>query len=173
MEPLASFMDIFIRCVEENNIDDLVDFLKDSRKYFQSLTKSERSECLEIYSNINIFKIYLNHKFFSIEQALLKVFKADKGLITFLKNELHRPVSRNNFDKVIKEVFFLIEFIIENFHTPFRRYVLQVKVSIQPYICKIMNILYIVSSSFKVFMIHLFYLGYLSIGTYYALFYIC
>lgn len=74
MEPLASFMDIFIRCVEENNIDDLVDFLKDSRKYFQSLTKSERSECLEIYSNINIFKIYLNHKFFFHRSSIIESF---------------------------------------------------------------------------------------------------
>lgn len=146
MESFTSFMDIFIRCTQENNTDDLVDFLKDSRKYFQSLTTDESSECLEIYSNIKIFKIYLNHKIFSIEQALLNLFNSDRGLLSFLQNELERPVSRRNFDKVVKEVFLIIEFIIENFHMIFHQYILQVKVRIQFYICKIINNLYIVSS---------------------------
>nr|XP_050866588.1 DNA-dependent protein kinase catalytic subunit-like isoform X1 [Vespula vulgaris] len=103
MESFTSFMDIFIRCTQENNTDDLVDFLKDSRKYFQSLTTDES------------------------KQALLNLFNSDRGLLSFLQNELERPVSRRNFDKVVKEVFLIIEFIIENFHMIFHQYILQVK----------------------------------------------
>ncbi|XP_047361003.1 DNA-dependent protein kinase catalytic subunit-like isoform X1 [Vespa velutina] len=103
MESFTSFMDIFRRCVQENNTDDLVDFLKDSRKYFQSLTKEES------------------------KQALLNLFNSDSGLLSFLKNEFDRPVSRKNFDKVVKEVFLIIEFIIEHFHMIFHQYILPIK----------------------------------------------
>lgn len=74
MESFNLFMDIFMRCVQENNTNDLIDLLKDSRKYFQSLTKNECSECLKIYSNINIFKIYLNHKFFFHRSSIIESF---------------------------------------------------------------------------------------------------
>ncbi|KAI4492328.1 hypothetical protein M0802_009838 [Mischocyttarus mexicanus] len=103
MESFTSFMDIFARCIREKDLKDLVDFLKDSHKYFQSLTTDES------------------------KQALSNIFNSDEGLLTFLKNELNRLVARKNLDNVIKEVFLIIEFIIDNLHMIFHQYVLPVK----------------------------------------------
>ncbi|KAI4490660.1 hypothetical protein M0804_003604 [Polistes exclamans] len=103
MESISSFMEIFVRCIKENNPKDLVEFLKDSHKYFQSLTTDES------------------------KQALSNLFNNDEGLLSFLKNELNRPVSRRLFDNVVIEVFSIIGFIIDNLHMIFHQYVQPVK----------------------------------------------
>ncbi|KAK2582943.1 hypothetical protein KPH14_009004 [Odynerus spinipes] len=107
METFTTFMDIFTRCVEENNSNDLTNFLKDSRKYFQGLTAHDS------------------------KLVLSKLFNNNRGLLFFLQNELSRTESRRNFDNVIKESFLLIEFIIENFHMMFHQYIIPVKATCQ------------------------------------------
>lgn len=61
------------------------------------------------------------------------LFNKNKGLLSFLNNELKRFNSQKGFDVAIKEIFYLLEFIIEQFSDIFIPYIIETKVSYNLY----------------------------------------
>lgn len=56
------------------------------------------------------------------------VFDKNKGLLSFLNNEINRVIPQKGFDLAIAETFHLLEFIIEQFSDTFIPYIIETKV---------------------------------------------
>ncbi|KAF3420393.1 hypothetical protein E2986_10308 [Frieseomelitta varia] len=102
MESIKTFMNIFERAVEERNSRNLKEILKD-RRYFQNIAKDDCELMLSI------------------------VFDKNKGLLSFLNNELNKVKPQKGFDLIIVETFHLLEFIIEQFSDTFIPYIIETK----------------------------------------------
>lgn len=72
-------------------------------------------------------------QFLYLELMLSMLFNKNKGLLSFLNNELKRFNSQKGFDVAIKEIFYLLEFIIEQFFDIFIPYIIETKVSYNLY----------------------------------------
>lgn len=67
-------------------------------------------------------------QFLYLELMLSMLFNKNKGLLSFLNNELKRFNSQKSFDVAIKETFYLLQFIIEQFSDIFIPYIIETKV---------------------------------------------
>lgn len=67
-------------------------------------------------------------QFLYLELMLSMLFNKNKGLLSFLNNELKRFNSQKGFDVTIKETFYLLQFIIEQFSDIFIPYIIETKV---------------------------------------------
>lgn len=67
-------------------------------------------------------------QFLYLELMLSMLFNKNKGLLSFLNNELKRFNSQKGFDVAIKETFYLLQFIIEQFSDIFIPYIIETKV---------------------------------------------
>lgn len=103
MDSFKTFLNIFERAVIERNSTNLIEILKNSRKYFQNIAKDDS------------------------ELMLSMLFNKNKGLLSFLNNELKRFNSQKGFDVAIKETFYLLQFIIEQFSDIFIPYIIETK----------------------------------------------
>ncbi|XP_015438081.1 PREDICTED: LOW QUALITY PROTEIN: DNA-dependent protein kinase catalytic subunit-like [Dufourea novaeangliae] len=113
MDSFKTFMDIFTRSVREisdqNNKDqksssNLIQILRDSRKYFQNILKDDSELVLSI------------------------LFDKEEGLLCFLNNALKKSTKpQRDFDTAIKEAYHLLEFVIEQFSEIFVPYVIDTK----------------------------------------------
>ena len=65
------------------------------------------------------------------------VFDKNKGLLSFLNNELNKVKPQKGFDLVIVETFHLLEFIIEQFSDTFIPYIIETKVLYKYYLMHI------------------------------------
>lgn len=63
-----------------------------------------------------------------LELVLSTLFDTNKGLLSFLNNELKRPVRQKSFDTAMKESFHLLEFVMEQFADVFDPYIIEAKV---------------------------------------------
>ncbi|XP_017763674.1 PREDICTED: DNA-dependent protein kinase catalytic subunit-like [Eufriesea mexicana] len=103
MDSFKTFMNIFERAIAERNSTNLLEILRNSKRYFQNIAKDDSELMLSI------------------------LFDKNKGLFSFLNNELNRSNPQKGFDMAIKEAFHLLEFIMEQFSDIFVLYVVEAK----------------------------------------------
>lgn len=65
------------------------------------------------------------------------IFDKNRGLLSFLNNELNRVKSQKGFDLAIAETFHLLKFIIEQFSETFIPYIIETKVLYKYYLMHI------------------------------------
>ncbi|XP_076655620.1 DNA-dependent protein kinase catalytic subunit [Halictus rubicundus] len=103
MDSFRTFMNIFATAVRERNSNDLIEILRNSRTYFQKLSKDDSELALSIF------------------------FDQQNGILSFLQNEFNKSKPQKGFDTAIKEAFHLLEFVIVQFSEIYLPYIIDTK----------------------------------------------